>query len=132
MSDNYLTFQEFYDRELANEVAARLQQNGINYLLEDYQTILFSSPLLGKNTVEPEAVLKLKSEDFTKANIAPEDFYKTQINGVDKNYYLFGFSDEQLLDVVAKPDEWGVFNCQLAQKILKDKGENIILQPLER
>lgn len=124
MIKTYLPFQRFYDRELANEIAATLKSNGLECIIEDYQNNV-DNPFIAKNSFDAEVILKLQSIDFIKANVLLEDFYKNQIDSVDRDYYLFSFSDEQLMDVIAKPDEWGSFNYQLAKKILKDKGKNI-------
>ncbi|HLO81496.1 MAG TPA: hypothetical protein VK166_11075, partial [Chitinophagaceae bacterium] len=41
---------------------------------------------------------------------------------VDPNYYLFRFKDEELMEIIRKPDEWGIFDHALAKKILSDRG----------
>jgi hypothetical protein len=38
---------------------------------------------------------------------------------------LFNFSDEELFDHLAKPDEWLAFDYQLAQKILDERGKQV-------
>ncbi len=47
------------------------------------------------------------------------------MDGVDKDYYLFEFTDEELMEIVSKPDEWGHFDYQLAQKFLRESGKEI-------
>lgn len=115
MAARYLIFEKFYDRDLANEIAERLWQNNIGHMLEDIQNKL-DNPFIVKNNVAPEFILKLKSEDFTRADNLLEDFYQSQTSSVDKDYYLFNFTVDQLMDVITKPDEWGGFNYQLAKK----------------
>jgi hypothetical protein len=130
MAENYFAFQTFYDSKLANEVAETLIKNSIDCVVEDCRNAV-DNPIIATNSLDAKIVLKLHPEDFTKANEVLEDFYKSQTNNVDKDYYLFNFSDEQLMDVIAKPDEWGVFNYQLAKKILEDKGKDISSETLE-
>lgn len=131
MTETFLTFQKFHDIGLANEIAERLKQNDIEYLLEDNQRKFFDVSF-ANNTIEPDVIIKLKPEDFTKANKALEDYYKMQLNAVDKDYYLFEFSDEELGEIIAKPDEWGNFDYQLAQKILKERGKEIKLDTVQK
>lgn len=124
MTETYLTFQKFNDIELANEIAERLKQNDIDCFVEDSQGKFFE-PSFANNAVEPNIVIKLKPDDFLKANNALEDYYQKQLNTVDEDYYLFEFSDTELMDIISKSDEWGNFDYQLAQKILKDRGREI-------
>lgn len=124
MTETYLTFQKFNDIELANEIAERLKQNDIECFVQDNQGKFFD-PSFANNSVEADIAIKLKPDDFIKANKALEDYYKKHLDTVDKDYYLFEFSDTELIDIISKPDEWGKFDYQLAQKILKDKGREI-------
>lgn len=124
MTETYLTFQKFNDIELANEIAGRLKQNDIECFVQDNQGKFFD-PSFANNSVEPDIAIKLKPDDFIKANKALEDYYKKQLDTVDKDYYLFEFSDNELTEIISKPDEWGNFDYQLAQKILKDRGKEI-------
>ena len=38
---------------------------------------------------------------------------------------MFTFSDDELIDILKHPDEWGRFDFLLSQKILKEKGKAI-------
>ncbi len=124
MIETYLTFQKFNDIELANEIAERLKQNDIECFVQDNQGKFFE-PSFANNSFEPDIAIKLKPDDFIKANKALEDYYKKQHDTVDKDYDLFEFSDNELTEIISKPDEWGNFDYQLAQKILKDRGKEI-------
>lgn len=44
---------------------------------------------------------------------------------------MFNFREDELKDIISKPDEWGHFDFQLAQKILKDKGKGLDKQEIE-
>jgi hypothetical protein len=123
MTNTFLTFQKFNDIGVANEIAERLKQSNITYLLEDNKE--FFDPSFANNTIEPDISIKIKSGDFSKAQIALEDYYKTQLDNVDKDYYLLTFTDEELIEIITKPDEWGHFDYQLAQKLLRDRGKEV-------
>ncbi len=47
------------------------------------------------------------------------------INEVDRDYYLFEFTDEELYEILLKSDEWSAFDYSLAQQILTDRGKSI-------
>jgi hypothetical protein len=77
------------------------------------------------NSFDFDIRLKLKPEDFGKAQKVFDEYYQTALSTIDKDYYLFGFTDQELLDIICKSDEWGEFDYQLAQKILADRGKEI-------
>ena len=62
---------------------------------------------IANDTFDAEVCLKLKSADFNKAELVPDDFYQVQTSAVCKEYYLFDFNDHELMEIIFKPDEWG-------------------------
>ena len=123
MQNNFLTFQKLNDLDLAKQIADRLVQEGIECYIENNQNLF--DPSFSNNTIELDVAIKIKSSDFAMAHKALEDFYQKDLENVDKDYYLFAFTDQELLEIVARPDEWGHFDYQLSQKILKDRGKEI-------
>ncbi|MCW3109500.1 MAG: hypothetical protein JWQ09_4006 [Segetibacter sp.] len=87
MTNHFLTFQKFNDAGLANAIGEKLQQNEIPFQIEDNQKLF--DPSYANNTINHDIHLKVKSEDFTKAHKALEEYYKSLIDTVDKDYYLF-------------------------------------------
>lgn len=122
MAEIFQTFQNFNNAALAVELVERLKQQDIPYLLEENKKFL--DPAFS-NDAEPDISIKLKPQDFVRAGEVLGEYYKGQIDGVDKDYYLFEFTDEELMEIVSKPDEWGHFDYQLAQKILKERDKEI-------
>lgn len=59
-----------------------------------------------------------------------EDSVK-KLDEIDTDYYLFGFSNDELLDLIAKSDEWSKLDYLLAQKILRDRGQGLSEEELE-
>ena len=123
MADSFLTFQTFSDLELAEEMAAQLQEKGIECTVENNRQ--FFDPSYANNSFGADISLKLKPADFYKARKTLEDYYEKHVDQVGRDYYLFDFTDQELVEVVAKPDEWGFLDYQLAQKILKERGKEI-------
>ena len=120
---NYVTYQKFNDMGLANAMAHKLQESNIDYQLYDdskYFDVSFAN-----NSFAADITLKIKQDDFIKADKALENQYKEDLAEVDRDYYLFSFSDDELKEIITKPDEWGSFDYQLAQQILKEKGKAI-------
>lgn len=129
MPENFLTFKKLNDEEAANDLVAKLEHFKIPYEVED--TDKFFDPSFARNPLQREIQIKLNPDDFALAQTHLENYYKEQIKNVDSGYYLFEFSDEELRDILVKPDEWGGFDYQLAQQILKDRGKEIQPQVVE-
>jgi len=123
MGDQLLTFQKFKDPEIANDIADKLRSAGIRCEIEDDHK--FFDPTFSRNPLQNEIRVKLDPADFSKATKVLDDYYRSQLDTVDKDYYLFDFTDEELLQILTKPDEWGPLDYQLAQKILSDRGKEI-------
>lgn len=120
MNESFLTFKKFKDPELAKVISDQLKQNNIEFLLEDNPK--FFDPTFANNAFDPYIFIKIKPEDFTKATEALEEYYEMSLNHVESDYYLFEFTDDELFEIISKPDEWGPFDYQLSKKILSDRG----------
>ncbi len=47
------------------------------------------------------------------------------VTEIGKDYYLYSFTDDELMEVITKADEWSPFDVVLARKILAEKGKSI-------
>jgi hypothetical protein len=123
MSESFIVFQQFNDLELAKETAGILAKQGIENVIEG-GAVFVDSNIVG--VVAPQVVsIKLLPGDFSRANQVLDDYYQQQLDQVDKDYYLLQFTNAELMEVVAKRDEWGHFDYQLARKLLKDRGQEV-------
>ena len=121
--EDFSTFEKFHSIELAQETALLLKEHGIEVLLEDISPavdITFTG-----NPHEKEVELKIPQVDFERAQTLLEKEVEIGIDNVDQDHYLFEFTDEELLDIQAKPDEWGEFDLILSRKILASRGKDI-------
>jgi hypothetical protein len=123
MTDQFETFLSFSDQDLAGLVAEKLQKSNIEFIIEKSKPLLDAS--LVDTSIDQNFHIKLRRTDFQTGHKALEDYYQAQLENVDKDYYLLSFSTDELKEIVAKPDEWGHFDFQLAQKLLKERGHEI-------
>jgi hypothetical protein len=117
---SFKTFQTFNDPGLASAIADKLKARSIVCHVEKVQPLL--EPSFFRNTVEPNIHLKVRVADLDRAHRVLEEHYEHQLQDVDPGYYLFSFTDIELLDIVAKPDEWGHFDYVLARELLAKRG----------
>ncbi|RXK86033.1 hypothetical protein [Filimonas effusa] len=125
--DNTLsTYRKFNDKALAAELIEMLKNKGIIYELED--STQFFDPSYAYNEATMEIRIRLQQEDFDKADEMLAEYYKPILDSLEKDYHLYSFTDEELMDVVAKPDEWGIVDQLLAPRILKERGIELTQQ----
>lgn len=123
MTGQLETFHLFQDEAIALEFAEVLTNSGILCRIASNPRML-DAQLIGVDST-PDYALKIRLEDFVVANNILDSFFEKQIGSVEKDYFIFSFTDEELNDILKKPDEWGYFNYQLAKKILTGKGQNV-------
>lgn len=123
MKQDYITFERFSDRNSASDLEKILSENKIEFVIENNS--LSFDPTFANNNFGKEFCIKIKEIDFGKVNKILSEKSKLDINEINPDYYLLKFSDEDLIDVISKSDEWGKFDVELAKKILKDKGKEI-------
>ncbi|MGH2664256.1 hypothetical protein [Flavobacterium sp.] len=119
----FLTFQRSGKKEDLLSLSEILKENNIDSLIEDTGNSLDSN--LGNSQFAIEYLLKVKKSDFEKARKLSEEISERELDEVEEDYFLFGFSEVELEEVVFKKDEWGDFNFALALKILKERGVEI-------
>ena len=123
MEENYSIFRKFSTLEQATELKNLLNEKGIESILADNippLDVTFSG-----STLNNQFEIRIKQSDFKKAEEILEENAEELIDQIDKDYYLFEFTDEELYEVLLKSDEWNAFDYTLAQKILKQRGKSV-------
>ena len=117
--NEYITFQEFDTRDDADACAALLEENGIRTKIEENR-ILLDQSIIGTQ-YNNNVLLKLRGTDFTRARKVLIDNTHVDISDVAPDYMLRAFSNKELLDLIATPDEWGPYNYNVAIALLKQR-----------
>lgn len=119
----FITYERFATIPELKEFVDLLKANNIPYELEDDVEIFDVS--FANNKHNRDYRIKLYPEDFETVTELRNAIAASELEQIDPTYYLFGFTDEELIDLISKQDEWSPFDFQLAQKILKDRGREI-------
>ncbi len=130
MEPEFITYQKFDEIALAEELTDLLEENLIPYKVEE-ESFNFDPSLVLSNAKKEYAV-KIKGEDFELVTELLENHETQNIEGVEEDYYLFSFTDDELMEVVTKADEWSPFDVVLARKILADRGKAISDEAIEK
>ena len=121
--NEFLTYKKFSYKNQATALTDLLIANEIETLFEDTSAVFDLT--FANNELNKEFRVKLKKQDFDKADKLLLSLSADQLNEVDADYYLFEFSDDELMEVLTKSEEWSEFNYLLAQKILRDRGKEV-------
>lgn len=118
-------FQEFYH---AKELKELLEKNNISAILSDDAPPV-DVTFTGNANYEFE--VRIQQEDFVKAEKILMNEADSLMDSINEDYYLFDFSNDELFDVLLKQDEWNELDYLLAQKILKNRGEDVNQEMLD-
>jgi hypothetical protein len=124
MKPEFITFRKFDDAALVNELTELLHTHHIKYYIEEES--ISPNPLFNiNNELSKGYVVKIQNNDFEQvAQILAENDSQV-VADIGKDYYLFDFIDDELIDLLAKADEWSTFDQTLARKILSERGKSV-------
>jgi len=121
--DEFVQFQSFYNDDESVSTIETLKANNIEYRIERFKEILDAVMVGDLN--EKIIFLKIRSHDFQKANEALDKKILNNIATLENDYYLFSFPNDELLEIIQKPDEWSRQDFLIAKKILNDRGTDL-------
>ncbi len=117
---SFEVFRKFPEIESAKHLADLLEENRISYRLEDYSNQADIS-FMGQN-LDLKILIKARITDFPKIENLIDSSNDISLDQVDQGHYLFGFTDEELTEIIVKPDEWNNYDYKVAKLILDERG----------
>lgn len=118
MSD-FKTYMCLTDAKSVSEITTILSKHLIPFKVED--TSKSFDPSFSFNNTSKSILILLDIKDFEKANHVIDKELILNIDEIDKEHFLYTFSEEELLDVIKNSEEWHPLDVKLAKKIIKDK-----------
>ena len=115
----FLTYSKFYTKEEAEEFAALLDTNNIVFDAERLRAPL-DNIYLGEDS-EPQYIVKVMQQDFGKVESLVKREMEKQVDHLTPDYYLFQFSNEELLEVLQKSEDWNHLDQTLAKRLLQQR-----------
>ncbi|WP_291286032.1 hypothetical protein [Flavobacterium sp.] len=129
MTEDFITYKRFNNINSAEEFGQLLKKEKIEYVIEN-NSLSLDATLTG-NAFGNEFCVKI---DKSQLKVVDEILLKKgeeDIEEVPNDYYLLSFSDDELIDVITKSDEWNTFDVALSKKLLKEKGKEITPADIE-
>jgi hypothetical protein len=127
-NEHYLTFRRFNDAEEAEVFTEELSRLGFHAICERDMPI--QDPLFVGNGMTWHLV-KLPKEDLEQAERALLEKAEHERVDIPAGHYLHGFSDQELMEVLVKPDEWSADDAVLAQALLRQRGKPVSPDAIE-
>ncbi|WP_121808570.1 putative signal transducing protein [Mucilaginibacter kameinonensis] len=129
MQPEFITFKKFDDPALAQALTDLLEEAGIEHQTEK-GGFSFDPTFAASSELSTEYRVKISADDFTRANELLNASEAEDIKHVDKSYYLFSFTNAELMEILEKADEWSSFDHQLARKLLAERDIDVSDQKL--
>lgn len=107
----FITARKFSDEESFNDLLQILEKNSIPYQSEVFRERIDA---VSMRNLPAEYNMKVPSDKFAQVFEILNDIASKEVLEVDKTHYLFDFTDQELYDILAKPDEWSAFDYQLS------------------
>lgn len=119
----FQAYQTFQSKDEFNDFVWLLNEYKIDFETEDYPINFISD--IRNDRFSHEYIVKLKTEDFPVVDKIQEELAFEQLKEIPSDYYLFGFTDNELFDILETKDEWSKLDYVLAREILKQRGITI-------
>lgn len=112
--------REFRDEESLRELISLLQEVGIDTFLHDSSSGFDVTFAYNKTTQFWQIWVDQSNEE--KAKLICKQFDEEIVAQLTDDYYLFSFSNKELLDIINHPEAWSSVDLMLAQKLLDKNG----------
>ena len=126
---DFEVFRKYPNLDEASLLIDVLKKNEIPYAIEDYSKQV-DITMLGQN-LDLKIIIKARINDFPKIEELLDNEYQITLNQVEKDHYLFEFSDEELTEIIMKPNEWSNYDYKVAELILNKRGVTVSPQFIE-
>ena len=132
MSEELIVYRTYATIEDAQYIAELFDKEGIQTQIVTATKILDTA--IGGGGYEDKFILRIPGSDFNNANKILREQINVDIQNIDPKDPMLSLSKEELLDVIARPDEWGPENFNIAKQLLTQRGVNIpenVIQNME-
>lgn len=121
-NETLVSFQRFNTLEQVESILELFSENDIPYEIENVTPDV--NPMDGHIILNSAYLLKIPPSQFEKAKQLLSQSWEEDMQKLPPDYYLFSFTDAELEEILAKPDEWNPLDFELARKILSSRGKN--------
>ncbi|GAB4408264.1 MAG: hypothetical protein OHK0039_11220 [Bacteroidia bacterium] len=121
--ETFITLRTFASQADALPLLQLLENNGIAYRLED-QGRQFD-PFFAFNEVGARVLVQVRRRERKQAEELLLRIAELYFTGLPKRHFLLSFSDDELRDVLAQPDQWSQEDLVAARYLLRERGAGL-------
>lgn len=125
---DHATFRRFSDLDEARAFAEELNVLGFHAAYESDTPV--QDPLFVGNGMTWHLV-KLPNKEFEPAERALLDRAVQERVDIPADHYLHQFNDQELMEILLKPDEWSAEDAVMAQTLLRQRGKPVSPDAIE-
>ena len=130
---NYILLRVFREEEDMKFFTDVLDECNIDYKIDNPQSITDNTlstaygVQVAEDALQYKFMLMVAEDDFERAQSELRSHIAEYFRnaGSEENSLLNEFSDEELLDVIKKPDEWSEEDTAMAQSLLEKRGKHV-------
>jgi hypothetical protein len=119
MAEEFVNYKSFNDKAVAMELYEKLRQEGVPVEWESSVGIFDVS--FANDEFMHLYYVKLRKQDFERADAILMEFVKQKNEKPKEGYYLYSFSNEELIDVLKNPLEWNEYDRYWAGRLLQER-----------
>lgn len=130
MQSEFIVYKKFRIKEDALGLQELLESKGVPAELGESTApvdITFSN-----QKIDQMFEVRIEGSHFEKADEVLKEAAEKLLSRIDPDYYLFDFTNKELIEILTKPDEWGDLDQHLAAKLLRDRGKGVSEEELEK
>lgn len=116
----FIQYQQFATPAAAQDLLALLEEHDIPF--QTSRSTTGSQNALSLDHGPQVFWVHLRPADSARADELQDEENRRLVADADPAHYLFEFSDEELLEVLARRSEWSRYDVQLAEHILHQRG----------
>ena len=123
METEFVVFRRYSTKEEAELVQQLFEEHSIVSKIAINTTDLEGT--MAGASVNPKIELSISEDDFDRADellLAAND---TQLEDLDEDYYLFQFTDDDLINVLIHSYEWSEHDIAISRKLLESRNVSI-------
>ncbi|MET4073711.1 hypothetical protein [Hymenobacter sp. UYCo722] len=120
---SFLPYQSFASEIVAQPLLELLERHQI--LVETGWAKPDFDVSMANNATETRFIVRLQPSDFEQARQLEEAENDLLVQQPAPDHYLFGFTDDELFEILVKPDEWNSYDVSLARHMLRLRGREV-------
>jgi len=128
---SFVTYRKFKNSTEALPFLQKLDENNVQYYVENIAPPV-DVTFTGGNQMEDTIAVKISPDQFDKADQIMMLEAQQLKELLPHDYYLYGFTDQELEDILRNFDEWNEMDYIWANKILQERDRHYSDEDLTR